>query len=57
MKISRTVTEMTTENFPSVNKTLLKFGYKTATRALHVYCSVKAVQRESTRSVTCLNPG
>ena len=34
MKISRTVTEKTSQNFPSVNKTLLKFGHKIATSAL-----------------------
>ena len=45
------------KNFPSVLKTILKFGYKNATSALYVYCSLKTVQEQaqSSRSVklTC----
>ena len=57
MLISHTVIEKTTKNFPSLHKTLLKFGYKIATSALHVYCSLKTVQEQaqSTRLIklTC----
>ena len=49
--------ENTTSNFPSVNKTLLTFGYKITRSALYVYCSLKTVQEQaqSTRSIklTC----
>ena len=37
------IIEKTTLNFPSVNKTVLKFGYKTVTSLLFAYCSVKTV--------------
>ena len=44
-------------DFPSVDKTLLKFGYKITTSALYVYCSLNTEQEraQSTRSIklTC----
>ena len=43
MKILHTVIK----NYsPSVNKTLLKFGYKIATDAIYVYCRLKIVQEQ-----------
>ena len=49
--------EILQTDFPSVDKTLLKFGYKITTSALYVYCSLNTVQEQaqSTRSIklTC----
>ena len=47
VKISHAVIEKTTYNSPSVNKTLLKFGYKIATLAIYVYCRLKIVQEQA----------
>ena len=49
--------EILQTDFPSIEKTLLKFGYKITTSALYVYCSLNTVQEQaqSTRSIklTC----